>query len=45
MSLSAGWLKGCGKPRFGQIGVRPVNFTTVRYSEKILEKYGISVEP
>ena len=33
------------KARFGQIGVRPVNFTTVRYSEKILEKYGIAVEP
>lgn len=38
-------VKGLRKARFGQIGVRPVNFTTVRYSEKILEKYGISVEP
>lgn len=36
---------GLRKARFGQIGVRPVNFTTVRYSEKILEKQGISVEP
>ena len=38
-------VKGLRKARFGQIGVRPANFTTVRYSEKILEKYGISVEP
>ena len=38
-------VKGLRKARFGQIGVRPVNFTTVRYSEKILEKYGIAVEP
>src|SRR5690606_32187732 len=38
-------VKGLRKARFSQIGVRPVNFTTVRYSEKILEKYGISVEP
>ncbi|HHU83423.1 MAG TPA: fucose isomerase [Firmicutes bacterium] len=38
-------VKGLRKARFGQIGVRPVNFTTVRYSEKILEKHGIAVEP
>jgi L-fucose isomerase-like protein len=30
--------------RFGQIGARPAAFTTVRYSEKILERTGISVE-
>lgn len=28
--------------RFGQIGARPAAFNTVRYSEKILEKSGIS---
>jgi L-fucose isomerase-like protein len=38
-------VNGLRKARFGQIGVRPANFTTVRYSEKILEKHGISVEP
>ena len=31
--------------RLGQIGTRPAAFNTVRYSEKILEKNGISVEP
>jgi len=31
--------------RFGLIGVRPADFNTVRYSEKILEKNDISVEP
>jgi len=31
-------------PRFGQIGARPAAFDTVRYSEKLLEKAGISVE-
>lgn len=30
--------------RLGQIGARPAPFTTVRYSEKLLERYGISVE-
>ncbi len=30
--------------RFGQVGARPTNFNTVRYSEKILENAGISVE-
>jgi L-fucose isomerase-like protein len=38
-------VNGLRKARFGQIGVRPVNFTTVRYSEKILEHNGIAVEP
>ncbi|MFX1409851.1 MAG: L-fucose/L-arabinose isomerase family protein [Promethearchaeota archaeon] len=31
--------------RFGQIGTRPNAFETVRYSEKILEYNGISIEP
>ncbi|NMB11801.1 MAG: fucose isomerase [Firmicutes bacterium] len=31
--------------RIGAIGTRPPNFTTVRYSEKLLEAAGISVEP
>jgi L-fucose isomerase-like protein len=30
--------------RFGQIGARPAAFLTVRYSEKLLERTGISVE-
>lgn len=30
--------------RFGQIGARPAAFNTVRYSEKLLERYGITVE-
>ncbi|HEY8391107.1 MAG TPA: L-fucose/L-arabinose isomerase family protein [Capillibacterium sp.] len=38
-------VNGLRKARFGQIGVRPANFTTVRYSEKILEHNGIAVEP
>src|SRR5688572_26590563 len=31
------------KARFGAVGARPGAFNTVRYSEKILESYGISV--
>lgn len=31
--------------RVGAIGTRPAAFTTVRYSEKILERAGITVEP
>jgi L-fucose isomerase-like protein len=30
--------------RFGQIGTRPVSLVTMRYSEKLLERAGISVE-
>jgi L-fucose isomerase-like protein len=30
--------------RIGAIGARPANFNTVRFSEKLLEKQGISVE-
>jgi L-fucose isomerase-like protein len=33
------------KARFGQIGTRPNAFETVRYSEKILEFNGITIEP
>src|SRR5205807_3944245 len=35
--------KGLRRARFGAIGARPGAFNTVRYSEKILESYGISV--
>jgi len=35
---------GLRRARFGQVGARPANFLTVRYSEKVLEKHGISVE-
>ncbi len=38
-------VKGLKNVRFGAIGARPAPFNTVRYSEKILESYGISVEP
>lgn len=31
--------------RIGAIGARPAAFNTVRYSEKILQKYGVAVEP
>ena len=37
-------LKGLSGVRIGAIGARPSNFNTVRYSEKILEASGISVE-
>jgi L-fucose isomerase-like protein len=36
--------RGLRRARFGQIGARPSAFTTVRYSEKLLERSGISVE-
>ncbi|MCS7034838.1 MAG: L-fucose/L-arabinose isomerase family protein [Phycisphaerae bacterium] len=36
-------VKGLRHARFGAVGARPGAFNTVRYSEKILEKYGISV--
>jgi len=38
-------VKGLKNARIGAIGTRPANFNTVRYSEKLLERYGISVEP
>ena len=31
--------------RLGQVGTRPAAFATVRYSEKLLENYGITIEP
>ncbi|KAF2958449.1 fucose isomerase [Thermotoga sp. Ku-13t] len=36
-------VKGLKNLRIGLIGARPAAFNTVRFSEKILEKYGISV--
>ena len=36
-------VKRLRKARFGAVGARPGAFNTVRYSEKILERYGISV--
>jgi L-fucose isomerase-like protein len=36
-------VKGLRSPRLGAIGARPTAFNTVRYSEKILERAGISV--
>jgi len=37
-------VNGLRKARFGQVGARPAAFITVRYSEKLLEQAGISVE-
>ncbi len=37
-------VKGLKKLRIGAVGARPAAFNTVRYSEKILESAGISVE-
>ncbi|ODS36540.1 MAG: fucose isomerase [Candidatus Altiarchaeales archaeon WOR_SM1_79] len=37
-------VKGLRHARFGQVGTRPAAFVTVRYSEKLLEEAGISVE-
>ncbi len=41
---SAGWSDGFRNLRVGAIGARPAAFNTVRYSEKILEAQGISIE-
>src|SRR5262249_17506200 len=38
-------VRGLRRIRIGAIGARPAAFNTVRYSEKILEANGISVEP
>ncbi len=38
-------VRGMRGLRIGAIGARPAAFNTVRYSEKILEAHGISVEP
>jgi L-fucose isomerase-like protein len=37
-------VRGMKHARVGVIGARPSNFNTVRYSEKLLERSGISVE-
>jgi len=37
-------VKGMRSVRFGQVGARPAAFITVRYSEKLLERAGISVD-
>jgi L-fucose isomerase-like protein len=37
-------VKGLKNARIGAIGARPTAFNTVRYSEKLLERSGISVE-
>jgi len=37
-------VRGLRRARIGLIGARPANFTTVRFSEKLLEHSGISVE-
>ena len=37
-------VKGLKGLRIGAIGARPAAFNTVRYSEKVLESFGISVE-
>lgn len=37
-------VKGLRGLRIGAVGARPAAFNTVRFSEKLLEKYGISVE-
>jgi L-fucose isomerase-like protein len=37
-------VRGLRQARFGQVGARPAAFLTVRYSEKLLEESGISVE-
>jgi L-fucose isomerase-like protein len=37
-------VRGLRNARFGAIGARPTAFNTVRYSEKLLERSGITVE-
>lgn len=37
-------MRGLKNLRLGALGARPANFTTVRFSEKLLEQAGISVE-
>lgn len=38
-------VKGLKNLRVGSIGTRPIGFQTMRYSEKLLQKYGITVVP
>ncbi len=44
MPPSAASSRGLRNVRFGAIGARPTAFNTVRYSEKLLERSGITVE-
>src|SRR5579859_5585208 len=44
-SAVCGSVKGLKNLRIGAIGARPSAFNTVRYSERILETSGISIEP
>ncbi len=37
-------VRGLRRVRVGVLGARPTNFNTVRFSEKLLERHGISVE-
>ncbi len=37
-------VRGLRNVRVGVLGARPTNFNTVRFSEKLLERHGISVE-
>lgn len=38
-------VRGLRGARIGALGARPANFNTVRFSEKLLERHSISVEP
>lgn len=38
-------VKGLTNLRVGAIGTRPIGFQTMRYSEKLLQKYGITIVP
>ena len=38
-------MKGLKNLKIGAVGARPAAFNTVRYSERILETNGISIEP
>lgn len=38
-------VKGLSNLRVGAIGTRPIGFQTMRYSEKMLQKYGITIVP
>lgn len=38
-------VRGLRGARIGALGARPANFNTMRFSEKLLERHGISVEP
>ncbi len=38
-------VKGFTNLRVGAIGTRPIGFQTMRFSEKILQKYGITIVP